>query len=773
VFEPNISLAIRNKGDSPLRNPQVKINGGPMWLTQEELLGDIISDTMTDTEKARALYEFHIRQRCHAGRGIPYLNPLRFYQGFGSSICSNDALIMETLWHGAGLKTCPVAVFAHCVSQVFYDDGWHVMDGDLNGLYLGYDNQTVMGEPELAKDHYLVKRTHNYGIRCFDASSPQRDERRHDELAASLYGREDFKELSPRNVPFRNLNYTLRPDEEIVFLWKNRGKPGFYNPKRLYSRSLYHGMLRYKPERFDLFLQHGATQQHNVFYSTDTLSLQSEIQGEASQFVIPVKTIYPVVGGTLKFRSQNFSESNAITISIASSKDGPWETFFHTRQSLKDKRFLVNLHSAIRKIELARRHDLFIKFIWNENVIGKPIIISELELTLDLQMSPLGMPVLMTGKNKITYRAQDEGSIKITHKWQESRENKPPHPPSKPVFPKNGASIQSLKFTFDWEEPGDPDGDSIVDYWIVVSEDSSFRWPISSNFNKIISRTGNTGTHTYTIPFEGLLNPGQKYYWRVRALDNKDAWSEWSDTWTFTPNGPGRPDDLRFKVQDNTITLHWKPPTTGTRPHHYEIFGSNEKGFTPSPGEHEIFGFEPVGIDELVLKKSRVDRYDVHGDLITVPGNFVTTTTNTTCRIVGPDLDTTVGYNRCYYRVQAVDDNGTKSGCTGQIELPYPFVYSTHSPEIVRGKQGEYRVRSLYSLGPVLAGSPGYTLRLRRAKPLKFQIEGPVQGFTIDKHSGVISSMVPSTFEDDTLPIKVRVTQGKKLSVNTIKFHIK
>ena len=45
------------------------------------------------------------------------------------------------------------------------------------------------------------------------------------------------------------------------------------------------------------------------------------------------------------------------------------------------------------------------------------------------------------------------------------------------------------------------------------------RWPLSPNFDKYISRTPDKGNARYTLPRPGLLTPGTKYYWHVKAKD--------------------------------------------------------------------------------------------------------------------------------------------------------------------------------------------------------------------------------------------------------------
>ena len=44
---------------------------------------------------------------------------------------------------GAGFKVRPARVVGHCISQVFYDDRWNLLDGDMGPFYLLRDNVTL------------------------------------------------------------------------------------------------------------------------------------------------------------------------------------------------------------------------------------------------------------------------------------------------------------------------------------------------------------------------------------------------------------------------------------------------------------------------------------------------------------------------------------------------------------------------------------------------------------------------------------------------------
>src|SRR5439155_6878198 len=113
------------------------------------------------------------------------------------------------------------------------------------------------------------------------------------------------------------------------------------------------------------------------------------------------------------------------------------------------------------------------------------------------------------------------------------------------------------------------------DYHFELSDRADFAWPLSSNFEKLVSNTADQGHVRYTLPSAGLLSPGRTYSWRVRARNGKGIWGPWSRTWSFTAGGPAAPMEVRLERG----ILRWKPDGKAAR---YRIYGSDEKGFSVS-----------------------------------------------------------------------------------------------------------------------------------------------------------------------------------------------
>ena len=162
--------------------------------------------------------------------------------------------------------------------------------------------------------------------------------------------------------------------------------------------------------------------------------------------------------------------------------------------------------------------------------------LTRLGIVNDVQMAPLTLPGMVVGPNTFTYSDQSSGErkVRITHEWVERSASKAPDAPPAAVYPADGGVADGTDIRFQWQVPSDPDGDKIADYHFELSNRPDMRWPLSTNFYKLVSKTADRGQARYTLPEPGLLTPDRPYYWRVRAKDDKGVWGPWSKTWSFT-----------------------------------------------------------------------------------------------------------------------------------------------------------------------------------------------------------------------------------------------
>ena len=119
-----------------------------------------------------------------------------------------------------------------------------------------------------------------------------------------------------------------------------------------------------------------------------------------------------------------------------------------------------------------------------------------------------------------------------------------------------------------------------------------------------------------------LACSGAKYYWRVRAMNEKGIWGPWSSTWSFTPRGPAAPIQLTlsFDSEHSQGTLRWKPNPKGRKPAKYRVYGSDEKGFSISDEPHTV----RVGVSKQVPAKR--------------PANFIAEVEATEAAVIGAQV---------------------------------------------------------------------------------------------------------------------------------------
>lgn len=126
-------------------------------------------------------------------------------------------------------------------------------------------------------------------------------------------------------------------------------------------------------------------------------------------------------------------------------------------------------------------------------------------------------------------------------------------------------------------------------YQFQLSDRQDMRWALASNFDLLISETDNRGTTSFELKQPGLLNPGQPYYWRVRAKTEKGVWGPWSPAWSFVSRAPGVPRQLRlYQAGNDNYELAWDINPNGRKPVRFEIYASDEKGFSVSDTPYQV-----------------------------------------------------------------------------------------------------------------------------------------------------------------------------------------
>ena len=718
AWEPNRFVLMENVGDHDVANPWILVDGRRDWRSVDHILSGIIEPGMAEGEKARAIWDFARRHRYHSTPGTDEVkDTVKMLNVYGYTLCWDAAYTMSNLWQRAGLKIRRGLPHGHCTTEVFYDGAYHLLDSDEHLLVLMRDNRTVAGEAEISRDHDLMKRSHAYGIL-------RAEDRRTNEFSASL-----FCYLGPRSggrpyIGGHRMEITLRPGEGLRWEWADRGR---YHGLGDRPPRLANGRLHYRPW-LDSGFARWTESSSNLEGGGGGLRVLDP--GEEASVVYRLRSPYVFVGG--RVRVQLAPGSGAWRLEMAREGQDDWT---HLADVPADGE--LSLDGGFPRPTACYEYRLRLR--------GSGGGIAALEIESDLQMAPLSLPALELGANEIVYTDETPGPrrVRLAHAWQERDDLTPPPAPARALHPPAGGEVAGTQIRFRWEPVPEA-----ADYHFELSRHADMRRALSPVFEKLSSRTPAAGQAHWQIPFEGLLNPGETCYWRVRARNAGGLWGPWSEVWSFTPRAPGVPRDLELVTDRETrsITLHWREAAEGARPQRYEVYGSDERGFTASLDSYAVFTGGSEARD--------------------TPGNRLATTGDTSIVVAGPGVAPEAG-NRGFYRVVAVDADGIRSGPSDYVEAPRPFIYSTPPVSIAAGERRLYRVGVIRSMGdlrsitdPEKQGDPGaggrYQAAFRDGDELRFVLdEGP--GFiALDRETGVMT-LAPGAADVSTHTVTIRV----------------
>jgi hypothetical protein len=703
TWESNRSVRMENVGDSDVVNPWL-VSGNNDLRSVSAMVARATEPGMTDHEKALALWWQQVQHRFHyGGDNQELLSPVKVLNVYGHNTCGNDSICLAGLWKTAGLKVAPARLVGHCVTQVFYDGGWHLFDGDMHSLYLLRDNETIAGEQDLVRDHDLVKRTHTQGI-----LRPQG--RAGDEWEASIYVFEgDVK--GDRDADRKStMDMTLRPGEALVWRWGHTEPAKYFgSQEHKFAERICNGLWEYRPDFSRETWRTGADSVREIVSGADGLAAAA---GKTGEIVWTVRTPYVIVGGKLEIEATDARFEISFDGQTWENAGSDLDAFFPPTGTARYAYYL-----RCRLAGTAR--------------------LQKLAIVNDLQMAPLSLPEMAIGENRFTYsdesadNVESNSRVQITHQWVERSASAPPAAPVAPISPPDRGEVEGTAVTFQWQPAADPDGDKIADYHFELSSRADMKWPLSMSFAKLISRTSDAGAARYTLRAPGELNPDREYYWHVRAKDAKGVWGPWSRTWRFTPRGPAPPVHvaLEYDREKNRGTLRWQPNPLGRQPVTYRIYASDEKGFSVSDAPFEV----AAGVYDFHRKESTKPPTKF-------PANFLGETTALEMTVLGSGVEL-AGANQAYYRVVAVDEQGNRSGPSDYAAAPRPVIYSQPVGQARTGAEYRYLVRAIRSLGDmrtrVVEGRE--VMNYWDVEQLRYRIEQGPKWLTIDEATGQLS----------------------------------
>ena len=281
---------MENVGEADVVNPWLS-NGRNDFRSLDQIVARAVEPGMTDKEKARALWWQEVQHRFHLeGDNAELGDPVKVFNVYGYNTCGNDSICPGRPVEEGRPQGRPARLVGHCVTQVFYDDAWHLMDGDMHSIYLLRDNETVAGEQDLVRDHDLIRRTHTQGLL-------QSENRAGDEWESSIYVFEG-KVTGDRNSPSTALNLTLRPCEALVWRWGHLNPVKYHGPRPpRFPERLCNGLWEYRPDFTGRVWRRGATTVESIREGEDGLAAE---EGKTGVVVWTMRSPYVFVGGRLE-----------------------------------------------------------------------------------------------------------------------------------------------------------------------------------------------------------------------------------------------------------------------------------------------------------------------------------------------------------------------------------------------------------------------------------------------------------------------------------------
>jgi len=722
TFQPNLSLTIENVGDTPVVNPRLVINNRGNWYTFDSLLEEFTRGAKTDQEKVYFIWQSMRENLYHEsplfGDSEPH-DPVKLFNVYGLNLCDDAGSTGCSLFYHAGFKKSKNrALYGHVQCEAFIDGDYQFMDIDMDCFYLDRENERPISGDECARDHDLVRREFNYG--------PMASRFVSSEAPAALFGPDD-KQFDAR-LRGHEIAYTLRPGEKAVFRWDNIDKFCAENKERAHRPKFFGNSKFVSRPRLELAaVQSEAATMTDVVASTASGG-NAKLSGRtpSAQLTYRMAAPYAACGGTVraKFLGRAPKDKFAVALSLDGKKWKPlWE-----RQGAGAHEAKVQLDEALDLHNRPAKYHYLVRIGLGSAGAKPTASLCALEMETDVMAAPMSLPRLRCGPNRVVYTdaTKTPHRVRIVHEWQESDGVKPLPAIQTPEYPKPDAEIRDSMVTFRWAPVKEAKR-----YHIQVSCRADFRYPYRTSLDVIIPRTD------WAVPYTGIFSPDTQYYWRLRCQDRWGVWGAWSKGWQFTWRGPRVPVDVRAEVKGNTVTLHWRPNPRGEQPVKYEVYGSDEKGFSISKGEHNVRGRGKV------------------------PGNFLAETNETSMVVVAPKASK-ANLNRAFYRVVAIGANGTSSGCSDYAELPHPFIYSEPVTRAEAGEAYRYEVKSLRSLGDY-QGKRDPTVKRKRYAYKFWDIEenafklaeGP-KWLKCDGKTGVLSG-TPAVGDAGTVQVKVEV----------------
>jgi hypothetical protein len=161
-YLPTHKLIIENKNENPVLDFTIDVNRRQMRTKAD--FSRILGNSVTQSSIKR-LFSFWTLHKYHQSLGVSrqeYSVPFILnFSGFG--YCQEDHGGLSRLLGQFGIATRRPRLSGHTAGEFFVEGKWRLLDGDLNAVYLDWDNETLLNSLDVVMDPLISIRTKGFG----------------------------------------------------------------------------------------------------------------------------------------------------------------------------------------------------------------------------------------------------------------------------------------------------------------------------------------------------------------------------------------------------------------------------------------------------------------------------------------------------------------------------------------------------------------------------------------------------------------------------------
>jgi len=335
-----------------VQNLKVLTDASPDYSDLPSMVRSITSRWPTAEQKCWAVFYWnHIARRQTAPmvvHGMAVTDPIRQFNDYGYAMCSTIAGVNCSIWDAMGLKVKYWDISNHTVSEVFYDDRWHLYDNSMSAIYTLCDGKTLAGVEDIGKaggcaaSGGKVEPGHIARYHCLNATSPN----------GCLTGAdcirsldEEYRCFKPSGLKYRYYFYdwdrghryilNLKPGETYTRHYKHLGTEAkYYVPNRGKDPELTgwgkfrfkirgNGVWTFKPELTREELRRTAHALSNI-EAVGAAGLQPAVPGVAAEAVFKIDGANVIASMTIRAELSRRGADNDCRIAVSTTNGLTW-----------------------------------------------------------------------------------------------------------------------------------------------------------------------------------------------------------------------------------------------------------------------------------------------------------------------------------------------------------------------------------------------------------------------------------------------------------------